>query len=105
MESIVRTVERRKQSASVTPIPFDFRRAEALLAQFDALRPLFPRKYLCLFDSLAQLEFLSRFGLYPTWIFAVIPEPFEAHCWLQQGDVVLNDSVEEVTKFTPIMAI
>jgi hypothetical protein len=105
IESIVRIVERRKQSASSAATPFDFRRAEALIAQFDALRPLFPRKYLCLFDSLALLEFLSRFGLYPTWVFAVIPEPFEAHCWLQQGDVVLNDSVEEVTKFTPIMAI
>jgi hypothetical protein len=105
IESIVRTVQRRKQSASVTSAPFDFRKARVLLAQFDALRPFFPRKYLCLFDSFALLEFLSRFDLYPTWVFAVIPEPFEAHCWLQQGDVVINDDVAEVTKFNPIMAI
>jgi hypothetical protein len=105
MEFIVGTVQRRKHAASVGSSPFDFYRARALLAQFYALRPFFPRKYLCLFDSLALLEFFSRFALYPTWVFAVIPEPFEAHCWLQQEDVVLNDSVEEVTKFTPIMAI
>jgi hypothetical protein len=105
MESIVDAVQRRKHAASVRSSPFDFHRARVLVAQFDTLRPFFPRQYVCLFDSLALLEFLSRFALYPTWVFAVIPEPFEAHCWLQHGDVVLNDSVEEVTKFTPIMAI
>ena len=31
--------------------------------------------------------------------------PFSAHCWVQQGDVVLNDTIENVRPFTPIMAV
>jgi hypothetical protein len=29
--------------------------------------------------------------------------PFAAHCWLQVGDVVLNDLPERVAAFTPIL--
>lgn len=31
--------------------------------------------------------------------------PFAAHCWAQVGDEVLNDSVEEVQLYTPILVV
>jgi hypothetical protein len=31
--------------------------------------------------------------------------PFGAHCWLQEGDLILNDSVERVGAYTPIMIV
>lgn len=71
---------------------------------FDHLRPFYVRNYLCRFDSLALIEFLALRCLFPTWIFGVSSEPFGAHCWIQQEDCVLNDTVEYVTRFTPIMA-
>ena len=37
------------------------------------------------------------------WVFAVKGAPFAAHCWIQLGDIVLNDSVENVRAYTPIM--
>lgn len=76
-----------------------------LVKSFRTLRLLFPRSYLCLFDSLALLEFLSIFRIMPNWVFGVVAEPFQAHCWLQSNDVVLNDTIERVSVYTPIMVV
>ena len=84
---------------------FEYEVTADLVAAFEAFRPLYHRPYLCLFDSLALLEFLSYYGIYPAWIFGVKTEPFIAHCWLQEGDTVLNDSVAEVAGYTPVMAV
>jgi hypothetical protein len=69
------------------------------------LRPLYPRDYLCLFDSLALIEFLAQHGLYPTWVFGVTSDPFMAHCWVQEGDTLLNDTVAHVGQFVPLMTV
>lgn len=81
------------------------KRLTELVGDFHRLRPYYPRPYLCLFDSLALLQFLSAFGLRPNWIFGVRTEPFNAHCWVQAGSYILNDSVEEVSDYTPIMIV
>jgi hypothetical protein len=74
-----------------------------LVHTFLSLRPLYPREYLCLFDSLCLVHFLAQFGHFPQWIFGVKLEPFGAHCWVQSGDVVLNDTVEVIGQYTPIL--
>jgi hypothetical protein len=98
-------VSERKQRHAKQLHEFDFPKAKRLYSVFSALRPIYPRDYLCLFDSLAFLEFLSAYGLFPTWVFAVTSDPFTAHCWVQQGDVVLNDSVERASGYVPIMTV
>jgi len=80
-------------------------RAIRLTAVFAALRLFYPRPYLCTFDSLALLEFLASGGVHPRWIFGVRADPFHAHCWVQYGETLLNDRIERVTRFTPIMAV
>jgi hypothetical protein len=57
----------------------------------------------CLFDSLALLTFLARYGILPLMIIGVKTRPFAAHCWLQQGSVVLNDTPDHVLKYSPIL--
>jgi hypothetical protein len=91
-------------TAHVEDADFDIDRAARLVAIFNKLRLFYPRPYLCLFDSLALLDFLVQHGLSPRWIFGVRSEPFEAHCWLQAHDVVLNDSIERVSSYLPIMS-
>jgi len=59
----------------------------------------------CLRNSLTLIEFLTRYRIYPTWVFGVRTEPFAAHSWVQQGSLVLNDTVEHVRAYTPIMVI
>lgn len=59
----------------------------------------------CLKDSLTMLEFLAQYDIFPDWFFGVSVHPFAAHCWLQDGSVVLNDSVHNVRRFTPLMVV
>jgi Transglutaminase-like superfamily len=98
-------IERRRLRIDARVPNWNTARGARLIAAFKSLRPLYPRPYLCLFDSLAQLEFLARSGLFPRLVFGVIAEPFQAHCWLQDGSAVLNDDLERVRKFKPILSI
>lgn len=104
LENTVKAVERRKARRS-PQTHFDVNKARELTETFRTLRSLFPRNYLCLYDSLALLEFLARFDVYPTWVFGIKLEPWVAHCWVQQGQFVFNEGVEEAAGYTPIMTI
>jgi hypothetical protein len=85
---------------------FDERIARSLVALFYEARPfLFSARNACLFDSLALLLYLRRLGVCPQWVFGVRTGPFAAHCWLQSGLIVLNDTVENVCSYSPIMAV
>ncbi len=102
--STIQAVERRRLRYASRAAPVDDDRTAALLSVFRALRPLYPRRGICLFDSLALWEFLAPHRLLPHWVFGVIGDPFSAHCWLQMGSVVINDELERVRRYTPIMA-
>jgi hypothetical protein len=101
----VESVRARKSHNVGRAGPPDFERTRSLVSVFDRLRGYYPRSYLCLFDSLALIHFMASFGVFPDWVFGVVADPFEAHCWVQAGSVVLNDTVERVSAFTPIMSI
>ena len=101
IEWIVTTLLRKR-----TPVPIDEAAARELIASFYEWRPwLFTSNDACLFDSLTLLLFLRRFAIFPQWIFAVRTGPFAAHCWLQSEDIVLNDTVDHVRSYTPIMSV
>lgn len=57
----------------------------------------------CLSQSLAFRRACRRLGLDGTLVIGVRLDPFAAHCWFQHEDVVLNDSVERVRHYTPIL--
>ncbi len=81
-------------------------RAVALTRIFHALRPFYPRDYLCLFDSLALIEFLAHWQIKPNWAFGVTIDPFKAHCWVQEGATVLSDSLNFASRwFTTILVV
>jgi len=104
LEDVVEGLARRArghQSAGELDMP----QVRRLVGAFVRLRSYFPRSYLCLFDSLALLEFLAFYEQFPTWVFGVNGNPFAAHCWVQHGSVVLNDTIESVAGYTPIMAV
>ena len=102
-KSTIAFVRGRKHRKRDPARPFDIERAHSFVAVFNSLRLFYPRPYQCLFDSLALIHFLARFGIYPDWVFGVTADPFEAHCWVQADSVVLNDTIERVSAFTPIM--
>jgi hypothetical protein len=96
-------VQRRK--ADHAPGAVDLERARELVAIFRRLRSLYPRRYLCLYDSLALIEFLARYGIFPSWVFAVRLEPWSAHCWVQEAGYAFNEDFEEAAGYTPVMVI
>jgi hypothetical protein len=105
-ERVIRRVKRRKELLGPDASPLDAERAAKLLEAFARYRVfLFSSKDECLYDSLALLEYLARHGIYPDWVFGVQTRPFAAHCWVQHGDLVLNDTVEHVSGYTPIMVV
>ena len=59
----------------------------------------------CLPRSIALARCLLRRGAPARLVIGVKLAPFAAHCWVQRGDQVLNDSVEEVWRYTPILVV
>jgi len=72
---------------------------------FRRLLPWAPFEGVCLYRSFYLLAFLRLRGFDATWMFGVRTWPFEAHCWLQLGDTVLDDSLDHVRSFSPILGV
>ena len=70
---------------------------------FRTLWPWSPVQGACLFQALVLRIFLRRGGVTGDWVVGVRTWPFSAHCWLQSGDLVLNDLAERVAAYRPIM--
>jgi hypothetical protein len=73
--------------------------------QFARARRYVPIEPICLLDSLSLLRFLSRRGLPANIVFGVTPEPFAAHCWVQAGEIVLNETLSDANAHTPIRRV
>lgn len=74
------------------------------LAGFEALRPWLPIDGECLSRSYHLRLYLRERGHDAAWVFGVRTWPFMAHCWLQAGDTVLDDDVERLVPYHPILA-
>lgn len=106
MERVVRRVRVRKQERAESSVGPDLGAARDHVWIFRLLRPFFfAARQRCLLQSLTLIEFLARYGIFPTWVFGVRSGPFAAHCWVQEQTVVFNDTPEHVRRYTPIMAI
>ncbi|HEU4531632.1 MAG TPA: lasso peptide biosynthesis B2 protein, partial [Steroidobacteraceae bacterium] len=103
--AVARTSQRRLARSRASSVPRnDFDSAAELVASFERLRPLlFSARDACLFHSFALIEFLAQHDCYPHLLLGVRARPFAAHCWVQLDDTVLNDAVEHVSRYTPIM--
>ena len=73
--------------------------------RFLAARPLVPFSANCLLDSLALLRWLGSVGRGALLVFGVKLDPFAAHCWIQSGELLLNDLVENIERFRPVRVV
>lgn len=67
--------------------------------------PYAPVSGKCLLRSFMLLRLLRRRGHNARWVFGVSTWPFQAHCWLQCGDIVLDDTFERLDPFHPLMVV
>lgn len=78
---------------------------EQVSAAFAASNIVFSAHERCLLKSLALFDMLHWAGHGATLVFGVRDHPFNAHAWVQRGDCVLNDSVERVAPYRPILIV
>ena len=72
---------------------------------FQRARLYAPINMRCLPDSISLVRYLARRGLHAHLVFGVMANPLSAHCWVQAGDLVLNDTVGNVRAHTPIRVV
>lgn len=75
------------------------------VAAVQAALPWIPFEGECLQRAFQVRRVLARRGIRPDWVFGVRTWPFAAHCWLQIGDLVIADTLDRVTRYTPIMVV
>ncbi|MBN6150771.1 lasso peptide biosynthesis B2 protein [Xanthomonas sp. AmX2] len=97
----------RRSSASRVMLPSESvePRLSEVAAAFRRARPYVPLQMRCLLDSVAMAKFLRRRRLDAHVVFGVALDPFSAHCWVQAGDLVLNDTVGNVSSHTPLRVV
>ncbi len=106
IQSIVEARRERKARCASPRQAADPARLRPLVTAFTRLRPLFyTLRAACLLDSLTLLHFLGAEDIHPDWVFGVKTEPFDAHCWVQQGEVVLNDVPDRVRQYSAILVV
>ncbi|UVO50147.1 lasso peptide biosynthesis B2 protein [Sphingomonas sp. SUN019] len=59
----------------------------------------------CLTRSLALVRCARARGCDVQLVIGVKTSPFEAHCWVQTGDCILNDDIDRIAPFTPIVIL
>ncbi len=91
--------ERPVARQSMVPDPLALARRFASACHFS------PLARQCLRDSLALGTWLKDQGVAPTLVFGVAAPAFSAHCWVQDGAAILNDSFDRVSRFTPILTL
>lgn len=83
---------------------FNFEQAMPLVEVFRRLRCWsFSEKNRCLFNALALIYFLQRYGHFPYFVIGVKTAPFAAHAWVQMDGVVLDGNPASVGHFAPIL--
>ena len=106
LRRVIERVRKKKAALATAAQRSDPERTRALTSIFNRLQPLaLDGRDGCLLQSFSQLEFLLYHGVTAEWVFGVRATPFAAHCWLQQGNVLLNDFPQRVCYLSPIMVV
>ncbi len=103
--SSLHSILTRRRLRAPLPVTRNSGAALEIAARFDRSRVLVPIARNCLLDSLALDTVLAGQGIGSQFVFGIAPRPFEAHCWLQTRDAILNDSYDHVSRFTPILVL
>ncbi|MEG8049026.1 lasso peptide biosynthesis B2 protein [Sphingomonas aurantiaca] len=103
LAGVIRALQIRKARAT-SPEPHD-RRLTTTAAAFAQLRYVATAHDRCLTRSIALASRLFAQGLTAELILGVQLRPFAAHAWVQAGDRLLNDRVDVVRDFTPILVV
>ncbi len=94
-----------KEKSSLKRRRLDIQSIERLAMTFHRAQRLIPIKPVCLPDSLALLGFLFSRGAQADLVIAVSSPPFQAHCWVQMHETLLNNPLDHALSFAPIRVV
>ena len=77
----------------------------AAAVRFAIARRFVPIGGNCLSDSFALVRWLASHGESAALVFGVKLDPFAAHCWVQSGEMLLNDHLGRIERFTPVRIV
>ena len=100
--AILDRVARKKSILQRGRPPADRGALTRLASRFHGAQRVTPVTPVCLPDSLALLSFLFSRGATADLVIAVSGPPFQAHCWVQAQDLLLNSPLDLALSFTPI---
>lgn len=101
MERIIVRIRGRKRNSSSE---LNDEKINELVEIYKILKPLFVTvKDNCLFNSFFLIEFLACHRIYPAWYFGVKLNEFSAHCWVQGGNYIYDDTIVHTYTHRPIM--
>lgn len=101
-----RIAQLRRRKSAITPSYTESRGTLAQIASVFRFSGLVITPHdRCLPRSIALAHTLLDRRIAPTFVFGVRLQPFGAHCWVQVGDCLLNESIDEVRNFTPILVV
>lgn len=104
LDTVLRDVRERKEA--LTAFAYDAVKELSLACQaFGSSSWVFRTRDQCLSESIAFHRLCLDRGVPVSLILGVSVNPFSAHCWVQHGDFVINDRVERIRQFTPILEI
>lgn len=98
----LRAVARRKAR---TTQPDGRARVARVAAAFERLSTVTSAHDRCLVRSIAVARRLLALGVSPDLVIGVRLGPFKAHCWVEHDRCVVNDRLEVVRPFTPILVL
>lgn len=105
LSEVVKDVADRKTAADDRSSKHSLDAIEAVAATFRWFGLIRSQHDQCLWRSVAMARYLLRLGYRPDLIFGVGDRPFGAHCWVQHGEIVLNDWLDNIRPFTPILVV
>lgn len=76
-----------------------------VVAAFRRARRLVSMHEQCLPWALAMARALADPACEARLVIGATVQPFRAHCWVQQGESVLSDRLENVLAFSPVLVV
>lgn len=102
LKDVLHGIVRRRELAATR---VEEARILAVAGRFLRARLYVPVEPTCLLDSLSLTAHLAANGMRANVVFGVTDAPFSAHCWVQAGDLVLNDTVGNAMAYMPIRVV
>jgi hypothetical protein len=75
------------------------------MSAFDRTALLLGRANRCLARSVAMFSVLRARDVAADLVIGVRGDPFSAHAWVQYQNMVLNDTVEQIRNYSPILVL